>query len=56
MDRHRQSRSSLRELVSLKPEVGDLGFLVVAVAKCHHGSQANEELEIGGEAVIKSEH
>jgi len=44
------------KLLSLKPEVGDLEFLVVAVAKCEHTSQGNVDLAIGGEAVDNSEH
>jgi hypothetical protein len=45
-----------KEVLSLKSEVQDLGFVVVAVAKCDHGSQGNVDLAIGGEAVDNSEH
>jgi len=45
-----------REVVSLKPEVGELGFLMVAVAKCDHGPQGNVYLEMGGEAAENSQN
>jgi len=44
------------QVVRLKPEVGDLGFLVAAVAKCVRGSQGNVDLAIGEKTGDNFEH